>query len=66
MQLGECYRVIPEAAIPDARNHRNRMWGTVIYVHPKGRFVTLEFQGVHGSFRESFFPEDLRKRKNDS
>lgn len=29
-------------------------WGTVIFVHPKGRFHVVEFQGVSGTFRESF------------
>lgn len=70
MKLGEEYRVTPAAAIPDLRNHRNPMVGKVVWVHPKGRLVTLEFQGVNGTFRESFSPEELtennrvhRKRK---
>lgn len=28
--------------------------GTVVYIHPKGRFYTLEFTFPGGSFRESF------------
>ena len=28
--------------------------GTVVYIHPKGRFYTLEFNLPTGSFRESF------------
>ena len=32
----------------------NRLAGTVVYIHPKGRFYTLEFHLPHGSFRESF------------
>jgi hypothetical protein len=33
--------------------------GTVVYIHPKRYFVTLEFQGVEGKFRESFYPDQL-------
>lgn len=28
--------------------------GTVVYIHPRGRFYTLEFKFPRGSFRESF------------
>lgn len=35
--------------------------GTEIYRHPKGRFVTLEFHGRIGKFRESFRPNELMK-----
>ena len=57
--IGLVFRVTPEAAIPDARNHRNPMKGKVIYVHPAGHYATLEFKGVKGNFRESFPLEDL-------
>lgn len=30
------------------------MTGTVVYVHPKGRFHTVEFQVRGGTVRESF------------
>ena len=52
--IGQIYRVTPEATIPDVKNHRSPMKGKVIYVNPKGRFATLEFEGVNGTFRESF------------
>lgn len=29
--------------------------GTVVYMHPKGRYLVAECRGV----RESFFPEDV-------
>ena len=29
--------------------------GKIVYVHPKGRFATLEFAGASGTWRESFF-----------
>lgn len=31
--------------------------GLVVYVHPQGRFYTVEFVFDKGSFRESFFAE---------
>ena len=35
--------------------HNRTMSGTVIYVHPKGRFYTVEFVGPTGeTFRECF------------
>ena len=35
--------------------------GEVIYKHPRGRFVVLEFEGESGKFREAFWPEDILK-----
>ena len=35
--------------------------GKEIYRHPKGYFVTLEFQGKIGKFRESFRLHELKK-----
>ena len=35
--------------------------GKVVYRHPAGRFVVLEFQGKSGKFRESFRPEEIMK-----
>ena len=31
------------------------MRGKVVYIHPEERFYTVEFQGLFGSFRESFW-----------
>ena len=33
--------------------------GELTYRHPKGYFIVLEFQGVEGKFRESYYPEEL-------
>ena len=57
--IGTVFRVTPAAAIPDMRNHRHPLKGKVVYVHPAGRFATLEFKGVKGNFRESFRLEEL-------
>ena len=62
MEIGEIYRVVPSAAIPDNRNYRRPMEGKAVYVHPKGRFAELEFEGVHGTFRESFLPSRLTEK----
>lgn len=31
------------------------MRGKVVYIHPEERYYTVEFSGLFGSFRESFF-----------
>ena len=36
--------------------------GKEVYRHPKGYFVVLEFEGICGKFRESFWPEDIEKQ----
>jgi len=33
--------------------------GNEVYRHPKGYFITLEFQGKGGKFRESFYLNEL-------
>lgn len=43
MQIGEEYMVKTNAAIPDLSGTRHPMCGRVVYVHPGGRFATLEF-----------------------
>lgn len=37
--------------------------GKAIFVHPQGRFVTLEYQIADGIVRESFFPSQLEGRE---
>lgn len=38
---------------PQKRKHEYA-FGTVVYIHPRGRFYTLEFSLPGGKFRESF------------
>ena len=42
-------------------NAESYQWreGRIIYRHPKGYFITLEFDGIEGKFRESFYPEEI-------
>ena len=35
--------------------------GRLVYRHPKGYFITLEFSGTEGNFRESFPPGEAVK-----
>lgn len=62
MQLGERYMVTTESSVCDRTNARHPIRGKVVYVHPEGRFAVLEFQGIRGRFRESYFPEQLTQK----
>lgn len=62
MQLGEEYMVHTESTISPKDGPKRRICGTVVYVHPNGQYATLEFQGVHGKFRESYYPEQLTEK----
>lgn len=65
MEVGEVYRVPLDTAATwiDKQNGQKKMGeDTVVFVHPKERFVVLEFQGVHGKFRETFRPEQLTEK----
>ena len=35
--------------------------GTVVYIHPEGRFVTVGFDSPKGVLRESFHPGEVQK-----
>lgn len=59
INIGEQYIVTPDAAMPDRDGYKRPMKGTVVWIHPKGRFAELEFEGVNGKFRECFLPENL-------
>ena len=34
--------------------------GRLVYRHPKGYFITLEFNGKIGTFRESYYPDQVK------
>lgn len=56
MQVGDKVKLVPSVLV-DECNHKGSkpLKGTVVYVHPKGRFYTVEFPCPFGrSFRESF------------
>lgn len=62
MELGEKYMVITESSVCDTKNKHHPICGQVVYIHSLGRFAVLEFQGIHGRFRESYFPEQLTEK----
>lgn len=60
MQVGEVYRVRTDSVycLDNRPNYRPRVAGTVLWVHPKGRFAVLDIGGM----RECYYPEELTKR----
>lgn len=50
---------LDEAEVSGGRRlmKKTSLTGTVVYIHPRLRFYTLEFRLPHGSFRECFFFE---------
>ncbi len=61
MEIGEIYRVRPVFATGTDASGKT-MKGKVVYVHPRGRYATLAFEGVNGTARECFFPDELVQR----
>lgn len=62
MQIGDMIRArfmtLPSEYQGSGANDEKRFpvrKGTVVYVHPKGRYIVAECKGV----RETFFPEDV-------
>lgn len=62
MQIGDTIRAqfmtLPSEYPGSGANDEKRFpvrKGTVVYVHPKGRYIVAECGGV----RETFFPEDI-------
>lgn len=62
---GLWYRVAPEFAQSAlvAKDRKTtaavKKVGKVVYVHPRGRYATLEFKDGKGMARECFYPEQL-------
>lgn len=54
VQLGERVRRIPGTLRCAVDKSARPMEGKVVYIHPKGRFHTVEFQTMGGPVRESF------------
>lgn len=64
MQVGEIYRVRTDSVYCEGQgvHLRPRVKGRVAWVHPRNRYAVLEFQGIHGNFRECYYPEELTER----
>lgn len=54
VKLGERVRRIPGTLSCAVDKSTRPMEGKVVYIHPKGRFHTVEFQTMGGPVRESF------------
>lgn len=61
VELGHKYRVKPVFAVTQESAGKT-MAGAVVYIHPKGRFAVLEFEGDRGRPRESFPLDELTDR----
>lgn len=54
VKLGEPVRRIPITLSCTVDKSARPMEGRVVYIHPKGRFHTVEFSTMGGPIRESF------------
>lgn len=61
VELNQRYRVKTVFAVVKEGMSR-AMVGTVVYIHPMGRFAVLEFAGPIGKARESFYLEQLTEK----
>ena len=72
IKLGHTYRAKPYfvllmnsiGGIPQQQNQHTKargetLSGKCVFVHPEGRFVTLEFPVRGGAIRECFKPEEV-------
>lgn len=61
-QVGERFRVRP-VCLKNSAAVTPLVTATVVWVHPKGRFALLEYQGKLGTNRECFHPMELTDEK---
>lgn len=56
IEIGDRVSVFTKTlSITDGDGHRKAQTGTVVYIHPRGRYCTLEFEASKGTkLRESF------------
>lgn len=55
MQVGDTMVVVPGfLSQGDGQDEKRKIRGTVIYIHPKGRFCVLRFDFRTNSVREAF------------
>lgn len=60
IELNQEYRVRPVFTTCKSGDVPVRLPGKVVYIHPKGRYVVLEFNdGAGHTARECFWPEKL-------
>lgn len=61
VEINQKYRVEPVFSHNGLMPAKS-MVGTVVYIHPQGRYATLKFEGVHGVTREAFDLDQLTER----
>lgn len=63
LRTGKAIRGAPEFANLEEGHKspkcKEKHWGTVIYIHPLGRFAVLEFSFPAGKIREAFPLDEL-------
>lgn len=67
MKIGKSYKAEPfftslasvNGSPKGGASTRTAMYGKCVFIHPKGRFVTLEFPFKFGVVRECFRVEEL-------
>lgn len=64
MQLGQKILCTPVTLNDPLCKSLRSMRGRIVYIHPKGRYVTVAFRTSSGvELRESFAPMDVRPVK---
>lgn len=63
VEVGQKFRVQPAFTKGPVGMENTSKTGTVVYVHPQGRYAVLEFKGENGKAREAFNLSDLLHKK---
>lgn len=62
IETNQKYKVRPVFTTCKSGDVPVRLEGRVVYIHPQGRYVVLEFDdGAGNTVRESFWPELLKE-----
>lgn len=63
MELGQkviCRPITFYEPDPESQKRVGPQTGRIAYIHPKGRYVTVEFERHGKLLRESFFPDEIQ------
>lgn len=63
--VGQRYRVEAKA-LHTSTGGKVKVVGTVVWIHPKGRFALLRYRGKAGMQRECYHPMELTERNRVS
>lgn len=59
MKVGDMVQCVVSVDNPDTTKNKQLKKGRVVYIHPRGRFVTVEFDFHGKKVRECFFRHEL-------